>query len=101
MLSAGTDNGNGSWTLTPAQLSGLAWLFGGFHWTRIWHFVSMCGFLAFLPGHLVMVAIHGWSNFAAMLTGWKADPEYLRPAPVAPVAPPPPPPSGETASLVE
>lgn len=55
----------------PAQLSGLAWVFGGFHLTRVWHFITMCGFLAFIPGHLVMVAIHGWSNFAAMFTGWK------------------------------
>jgi hypothetical protein len=36
----------------------------------------MCGFLAFIPGHLVMVALHGWHNFAAMLTGWKKNPEY-------------------------
>jgi thiosulfate reductase cytochrome b subunit len=55
----------------PAQLSGLAWMFGGFHWARIWHFASMCGLVLFLPGHLIMVALHGWSNFAAMLTGWK------------------------------
>jgi Ni/Fe-hydrogenase b-type cytochrome subunit len=63
----------------PAQLESLAWIFGGFHWTRIWHFAAMCGLLAFIPGHLVMVALHGWSNFAAMLTGWKRNPEYLRP----------------------
>jgi len=30
-----------------------------------------------VPGHLVMVALHGWENFVAMLTGWKRDPEYL------------------------
>ena len=29
----------------------------------------MCGLLAFIPGHLMMVAIHGWKNFAAMWTG--------------------------------
>jgi Ni/Fe-hydrogenase b-type cytochrome subunit len=60
----------------PAQFSSLTWLFGGFRWTREWHFLAMCGFLAFLPGHLIMVALHGWSNFAAMLTGWKRDPAY-------------------------
>ncbi len=65
----------------PAQFSGVAWLLGGFHWTRIWHFIAMCGFLAFIPGHLIMVAIHGWSNFSAMFTGWKRNPEYLDPAP--------------------
>jgi len=27
-------------------------------------------------GHLVMVVLHGWSNFVSILTGWKKDPEY-------------------------
>jgi Ni/Fe-hydrogenase b-type cytochrome subunit len=60
----------------PAQFSWLAFLFGGFHLTRIWHFAAMCGFLAFIPGHLIMVALHGWSNFFSMLSGWKREPEY-------------------------
>lgn len=60
----------------PAQLWWLAWPMGGYHLTRIWHFISMCGFLAFIPGHLIMVALHGWNNFYSMLTGWKRDPEY-------------------------
>src|SRR5271170_1504522 len=33
----------------PAQFSWLAFLFGGFHLTRVWHFAAMCGFLAFIP----------------------------------------------------
>ncbi len=53
---------------------------GGFPRARIWHFLAMCGFLAFIPGHLLMVADHGWSNFASMLVGWKKDPEYGAPA---------------------
>lgn len=61
----------------PVQFSWLGALMGGFHYARIWHFTAMCGFLAFIPGHLIMVAIHGWNNFIAMLTGWKRDPEYL------------------------
>jgi Ni/Fe-hydrogenase b-type cytochrome subunit len=60
----------------PAQFSWLAFLFGGFHLTRIWHFAAMCGFLAFIPGHLIMVGLHGWSNFYSMLSGWKREPEY-------------------------
>ncbi|MGA9355510.1 MAG: cytochrome b/b6 domain-containing protein [Terriglobales bacterium] len=60
----------------PVQFSWLAFLFGGFHLTRIWHFTSMCGFVAFIPGHLIMVALHGWSNFYSMLSGWKREPEY-------------------------
>jgi len=64
----------------PVQFSGLAWMMGGFPRARIWHFVAMCGFLAFIPGHLLMVALHGWSNFVAMLVGWKREPEYDAPA---------------------
>jgi Ni/Fe-hydrogenase b-type cytochrome subunit len=53
----------------PVQLSWLVYALGGFRLTRIWHFVAMCGLLAFIPGHLVMVAVHGWRNFASMWTG--------------------------------
>jgi Ni/Fe-hydrogenase b-type cytochrome subunit len=60
----------------PTQFSWLAFLFGGFHPTRLWHFAAMCGFLAFIPGHLIMVLLHGWSNFFSMLSGWKREPEY-------------------------
>jgi Ni/Fe-hydrogenase b-type cytochrome subunit len=64
----------------PVQFSWLTWLMGGFHLARLWHFAAMCGFLAFIPGHLLMVALHGWDNFASMLTGWKKRPEYLETA---------------------
>jgi len=60
----------------PTQFSWLAFLFGGFHLTRVWHFLAMCGFLAFIPGHLIMVVLHGWANFFSMLSGWKREPEY-------------------------
>jgi len=55
----------------PVQLSWLIAAFGGFRLTRIWHFLAMCGLLVFVSGHLVMVALHGWSNFASMWTGSK------------------------------
>ena len=60
----------------PAQLSTLGMLFGGYHGARLVHFLAMCGILAFIPGHLVMVAVHGWDNFASIFTGWKRHPEY-------------------------
>jgi len=60
----------------PVQFSWLAFLFGGFRLTRLWHFTAMCGFLAFIPGHLIMVVLHGWANFYSMLSGWKREPEY-------------------------
>ena len=55
----------------PVQLSFLAALMGGFHWARLWHFLTMWAIVAFVVGHLVMVALHGWNNFTSMLTGWK------------------------------
>jgi len=61
----------------PVQLKYVAFLLGGFHLTRIWHFAAMCGLWAFLPGHLLMVAIHGWDNFASMVFGWKKEPPYI------------------------
>jgi thiosulfate reductase cytochrome b subunit len=60
----------------PVQLYWLVDLLGGFRFARIWHFGAMCGLLAFLPGHLLMVALHGWNNFFSMITGWKRDPDY-------------------------
>jgi thiosulfate reductase cytochrome b subunit len=61
----------------PVQLALPVRLLGGFGMIRIYHFVAMIGFLSFIPGHLVMVALHGWTNFYSMLTGWKSNPEYL------------------------
>jgi len=61
----------------PVQFSWLAWMMGGFHYARIWHFAVMWAIIFFIFGHLVMVALHGWSNFVSMLTGWKRNPDYL------------------------
>lgn len=55
----------------PVQLSWLVASLGGFRLVRIWHFAAMCGLLAFIPGHLIMVFLHGWKNFASMWTGSK------------------------------
>jgi thiosulfate reductase cytochrome b subunit len=55
----------------PVQLSWLVTALGGFRFARVEHFAVMCGLAAFIPGHLVMVALHGWSNFASMWTGSK------------------------------
>lgn len=63
----------------PVQFSALGWLFGGFHNARIVHFLAMCALLGFIPGHLIMVALHGWDNFASMVTGWKRHPDYVTP----------------------
>ncbi len=57
----------------PVQLGWLVGILGGFRWVRLEHFIAMLGFLSFIPGHLLMVAIHGWSNFASMFSGWKSE----------------------------
>jgi Ni/Fe-hydrogenase b-type cytochrome subunit len=61
----------------PVQLGWAVQLCGGFGVVRLAHFLAMCGLLSFIPGHLLMVALHGWNNFRSMLTGCKRDPEYL------------------------
>ena len=61
----------------PVQFSALGWMFGGYDGARLTHFLAMCGLLSFVPGHLVMVVLHGWDNFASMVTGWKHKPEYV------------------------
>jgi len=53
----------------PVQLSGLVSAIGGVRLARAWHFAAMSVLVAFIPGHLIMVALHGWSNFASMWTG--------------------------------
>lgn len=58
----------------PVQLAWLVFLFGGFQGVRIAHFLAMCGLLAFIPGHLLMVALAGWNNFRSMWTGFKLEP---------------------------
>src|SRR5260370_26704290 len=53
----------------PVQFSWLAWLVGGFHWARVWHFPIMWAILFFWFGHLVMGILHGWNNFFSLLPG--------------------------------
>ncbi len=60
----------------PARLSVLGAPLGGYHNARIVHFIAMCALVAFVPGHLIMVALHGWDNFQSMLTGWTHRPGY-------------------------
>jgi Ni/Fe-hydrogenase b-type cytochrome subunit len=63
----------------PVQLSTLGWLFGGYHSARLIHFLAMCAMLGFIPGHLIMVVLHGWDNFASMVTGWRRRPDWTPP----------------------
>jgi thiosulfate reductase cytochrome b subunit len=78
LLCGATAVSTGLMLAKPVQLSALVSVAGGFGAVRIYHFATMAGFLAFVPGHLVMVVLHGWNNFTSMLTGWKRRPDYLR-----------------------
>jgi thiosulfate reductase cytochrome b subunit len=53
----------------PVQFSAPGVAVGGYHSARPLHFLAMCGLLAFVPGHLVMVAIHGWDSCRSILIG--------------------------------
>jgi len=55
----------------PVQFAWLVTILGGFRLVRIWHFAAMCALLAFIPGHLLMVGLHGWRNFASMWVGFR------------------------------
>jgi thiosulfate reductase cytochrome b subunit len=71
--------------LQPVQLGWLVALCGGFRGVRIAHFLAMVGLVAFVPGHLLMVALHGRGHFLAMLTGFR-----LETGPGPAETPPPP-----------
>jgi hypothetical protein len=64
----------------PMQLSSVAWLWVASGGRACGNFGAMRGLLAFVPGHLVMVALHGWSSFASMLVGWRFDRRERQPA---------------------
>jgi thiosulfate reductase cytochrome b subunit len=71
----------------PVQLGWLVVALGGFRLVRLWHFLAMVGLSAFLPGHLLMVALHGWNNFRSMWTGFElAPPASAEPPEAAPPA---------------
>ncbi|MBI3015398.1 MAG: cytochrome b/b6 domain-containing protein [Candidatus Tectomicrobia bacterium] len=87
----------------PVQAGWLTEFFGGFQYTRLWHFLLVWIFAGFLVVHLIMVALSGWSNFLSIITGWKKQkedreesvespdtaetPELLEPQPGAPSSP--------------
>lgn len=55
----------------PVQLDWLSRLFGGYQYTRLWHFLLVWVFVGFVVVHLIMVILAGWANFVSMITGWK------------------------------
>jgi thiosulfate reductase cytochrome b subunit len=51
----------------PVQLAPLVEWSGGFAVVRFLHFAATCVLLAFIPGHIVMVALHGRKVLRTML----------------------------------
>ena len=58
----------------PVQLGALTWVFGGYDVARRIHFALMCGIVAFLVVHVVLVALVP-STLVSMLTGGRASKE--------------------------
>jgi thiosulfate reductase cytochrome b subunit len=54
----------------PLQLAWLTSALGGYEWARWWHFWLMILFVLFFVVHVLQVALAGWRNFRAMVTGY-------------------------------
>lgn len=53
----------------PLQLAWLTALFGGYEWSRWFHFWLTILFVIFFVVHVIQVLQAGWRNFASMITG--------------------------------
>jgi len=57
----------------PVQLQKLVEVAGGWQTVRMLHFACFVVLAGFLPGHLLMMALAGWSAMRTMLTGFVHD----------------------------
>jgi len=55
----------------PVQFNWLAWLLGGYHLARIWHFVLTIGYVLFFLIHIIQVILAGWNNFRSVVSGFE------------------------------
>lgn len=55
----------------PVQFHQLTWLCGGYHATRIEHFILTIGYVLFFVIHIVQVIIAGWNNFRSVVSGFE------------------------------
>lgn len=53
----------------PVTLGWLTKLLGGYEAARFQHFLMMCGFVLFIPIHIIQVIRAGWNNFRSMAAG--------------------------------
>jgi thiosulfate reductase cytochrome b subunit len=64
----------------PVQFNWLVWLCGGYHLSRIWHFVLTIGYVLFFLIHIIQVIIAGWNNFRSVISGFEVINEPSGPA---------------------
>lgn len=64
----------------PVQFNYLAWICGGYHLARIWHFVLTIGYVLFFLVHVVQVVLAGWNNFRSVISGFEVIDEKPQPA---------------------
>ena len=55
----------------PVQFGWLCTICGGYEAARVEHFVLTLGYVLFFIIHVVQVAIAGWNNFRAIVTGFE------------------------------
>jgi thiosulfate reductase cytochrome b subunit len=55
----------------PVQFYWLTWLCGGYHLARIEHFLLTIGYVLFFLIHIIQVALAGWNNFRAVISGFE------------------------------
>jgi len=55
----------------PVQLGWLCSMMGGYKMARIIHFALTIGYVLFFLVHIIQVALAGWNNFRAMITGFE------------------------------
>ncbi len=55
----------------PVQLGWLCSMMGGYKMARIIHFALTIGYVLFFLVHIIQVAMAGWNNFRAMITGFE------------------------------
>lgn len=53
----------------PVQLNFLTAIFGGYEWTRYWHFITVWTFMAFIVVHVALVFLADPASFRAIITG--------------------------------
>jgi thiosulfate reductase cytochrome b subunit len=68
---AGTLSVATGWAIhKPVQLRWLERLLGGYDRARLWHFLLLWLFVAFVVPHVVLVIADGWDTLRSMVTGW-------------------------------